>query len=571
MKSVCKLLCALLLPLLLIATLGACDGPEGGDPPSASEPVDQSPRVFIEKGVAYCRLVRPENCSPEVLAAFTALNQAIVEKTGAKPALATDWKKKNESYDSETPEILVGATAYPETAKALSRIGYGDIIVTVVGNKLVIAGWDDAGTEAAVSLFLDNLSSYLKDGCLSLSDGWATTTAVQPNRNLLTVSAEANALKGMTKLFDGSTMLTLSGATAEGFETYITALEKAGFALITRHTMADNLFASLEGRGSTVILAYYAADGIMTVTVGETADTPVPDGKEETSRKVCEPQLTLMGIEIKADDNNGLGAVIRLENGEFIIVDGGYERAEDAALLYRTLKQQAPDPDNIVIAAWIFTHTHGDHMGAFMKFTPSYKSKVTVERFLSAPTPDNYPEESTGYHLQLKRLIGFYPGAVSYHARPGQKYTMAGAEIEILFTSENLYPAKDFKQPNTTSMIFTVTVAGEKLLFTGDASDKSMSFVNKYFGSYIACDILQAAHHGAAHGDPDPDAYNESAISTFYRMANPSVVLWPTSEAHYTDWVVTKRRPGADVLLSGDRQQVLSSTENKIIPLPLTK
>jgi hypothetical protein len=54
-------------------------------------------------------------------------------------------------------------------------------------------------------------------------------------------------------------------------------------------------------------------------------------------------------------------------------------------------------------------------------------------------------------------------------------------------------------------------------------------------------------------------------------MANPSVVLWPTSEAHYTDWVVTKRRPGADVLLSGDRQQVLSSNESKMIPLPLTK
>ena len=120
-------------------------------------------------------------------------------------------------------------------------------------------------------------------------------------------------------------------------------------------------------------------------------------------------------------------------------------------------------------------------------------------------------------------------------------------------------------------MIFTVTVAGEKILFTGDASDKSMGFVNKTFGSYIACDILQAAHHGAAHGDADPSTCNEAVVSTFYRTADPSVVLWPTSEAHYTNWVQAKRRPGVGILLDGDREQVLSSRENKVISLPLTK
>ena len=93
--------------------------------------------------------------------------------------------------------------------------------------------------------------------------------------------------------------------------------------------------------------------------------------------KVCDVTLTQVGLLYDVGSFNGMCYVMRLEDGSFIVTDGGHALQKNADRLYRILRKQAPDPDNIVIAAWIFSHSHGDHSGMFPYFTASYADRVS--------------------------------------------------------------------------------------------------------------------------------------------------------------------------------------------------
>ena len=351
---------------------------------------------------------------------------------------------------------------------------------------------------------------------------------------------------------------------AADLDARVEALLAQGYAVLDDHTVAENRFVTLRGGEGTRFLGYYPA----LATITEQADTAdcflPPEGCGET---VCEPCLAVLGMEVEKNDNNGLGLILRLQDGRFLIVDGGYYRDADATLVLDTLKELAPDPERIVIAAWVITHTHGDHCGAFMRLTECYREQVVLERFLFRPAEHNFPEPQTHWQKVLPEMVSRYAGAETVYLHTGQRFSLGGAAVEILFTPENLPPAGEYIQPNTNSVVFTVTVNGHKLLVTGDASDVSMRFLNRTYGDYLKTDVITATHHGAAHGDPEPAHADEASIEAFYRFCDPKTVIWPTSNLHYTTWVLPKRRIASAYLQEEGREQILSGNQNTYLSL----
>ena len=77
----------------------------------------------------------------------------------------------------------------------------------------------------------------------------------------------------------------------------------------------------------------------------------------------------MIGLEYKKSDggyaSNGLSILMRLADGRFIVVDGGFNRAKDMTMLINRMKEQsagyADKTGGIKVAAWIITHSHGDH------------------------------------------------------------------------------------------------------------------------------------------------------------------------------------------------------------------
>ena len=64
--------------------------------------------------------------------------------------------------------------------------------------------------------------------------------------------------------------------------------------------------------------------------------------------------------------NTGNSFVIQLKNGNFIISDGG--DINDFPYLLDYMESLVPAGKKPVIEAWIVTHCHNDHMGAFEGF-----------------------------------------------------------------------------------------------------------------------------------------------------------------------------------------------------------
>ena len=106
-----------------------------------------------------------------------------------------------------------------------------------------------------------------------------------------------------------------------------------------------------------------------------------------------------------------------------------------------------------------------------------------------------------------------------YQARTGQRYAFGNAIIEILGTFDDLAPFYvRADSSNHTSMIFSVTLAGQKLMSLGDATSYGLILAAKRYGDYLKSDFLQLSHHGYGDGSSD---------HSFYEKVDAPVVLHP--------------------------------------------
>ena len=57
--------------------------------------------------------------------------------------------------------------------------------------------------------------------------------------------------------------------------------------------------------------------------------------------------------------------IITLEDGSFIVIDGGSNGGSNVELLHKKLQELNKREGTPVIAAWYLTHIHQDHCPAF--------------------------------------------------------------------------------------------------------------------------------------------------------------------------------------------------------------
>jgi glyoxylase-like metal-dependent hydrolase (beta-lactamase superfamily II) len=191
---------------------------------------------------------------------------------------------------------------------------------------------------------------------------------------------------------------------------------------------------------------------------------------------------------------------------------------ETVSLIYDNLYELAVDKDNIVIAAWMLTHAHGDHVGGFTMFTNSARRKqVTVQNiFHHFSTNEQYKNcKDAGRAAETRPLLRAYKDANIIKAHAGQVLKVGGAEIEILCTSGELEPYT-LQDHNTTSVVFRVTAKDNSVMVLGDASYVTCSFLVKHYGDYLKSDMVQLSHHGYAGG-----------TIALYDKVRADVVLWP--------------------------------------------
>ena len=150
------------------------------------------------------------------------------------------------------------------------------------------------------------------------------------------------------------------------FDKYLERLCSSGYTMYTSNDMASNRFATLYNQSYTLNVGYYAYSNEIRAIVEPFAPSTLI-GTEEDNKftRVTTPTLTMLGLQYTSSAgekvNNGLSVVIRLSDGRFIVIDGGFNTDAHARDLVMTLRQQCADystSGSPTVAAWIITHYH---------------------------------------------------------------------------------------------------------------------------------------------------------------------------------------------------------------------
>lgn len=332
-------------------------------------------------------------------------------------------------------------------------------------------------------------------------------------------------LSGTNDAAYGQTLYYYTETTAAEYETYCKTLEAAGYGKHLSNSSAGNLYATYV-KGDTVVHAYYTDyEKAVRLVTGSISQTGLTQNDVTTDPKVTDFSVIQMNLTYATAGSGGMGYVITLEDGRFVIVDGGNEVAEDAERLYKLLQKYNKRIDGIKIAGWILTHEHDDHYGLFKSFVTQYGGDVEIQNFyasipsVSYRATSNNPSDFMWTQFDvLSALAGGIPVTVLH---TGQKFMISNAEFEILYTTEDLYP-KQLTAFNDASTVFRVCANGKSVLFLGDAAGDTSNVLCNMYGAYLKSDVVQVAHHG----------WN-GATTEVYQNVDPEIAMWPNSQSEY--------------------------------------
>lgn len=501
-------------------------GSKSAPPDSGTAEPAADTRFPVVKGGKAVPIVYPMDDLDAMGYAKTVANK-IKSLTGVEAEYREDSRRVDEAADTESYEILIGSVDNPVCETLRARIPYGGALIAVEGHKLcVLAMNPDLLGKAALKLLAALTTACDRDTKEILLAGD------------LSVVIEGTDLLSMVPEFEGKTpvgsyectanamQVLFQDVTAAEADAYLSKVLSAGYSLYSgdqttgKTQGARNRFLTFRRDRCILTLLYTPSDRTLRVLI-ETTDFSALGWRAEDQtpvEKVCDVTLTQVGLLYDVGSFNGMCYVMRLEDGSFIVTDGGHALQKNADRLYRILRKQAPNPDHIVIAAWIFSHSHGDHTGMFPYFTASYAGSVTVERFIyNFPTARQITGDNTaGGNSRVTNQVGHYRGAVVTNAHPGQVMLIHGAKIRILYTAD-LFVPQEISYSNTASMCWTVEAGGVKAMMMGDLGAEVASVMEAiYSNDVFAADVLQVAHHGIS-----------SSPSTLYPKVNPAWALIP--------------------------------------------
>lgn len=534
-QIICIILAAMMVVGLIVIILSGCSPQkqtDGGSSVSAVQTGEEDPSaqdfVVLRGGEAVCSVIRPGLTTQSVKDAAVAIRRGIEAVTGVLPVISDDYLEPGKEADSSAIEILVGKTNRPESDAGITYTNYAGFSIFVSGNKLVVLASDDVGYKGAAEWLSNKLYDYYvrESGELVLPADFSVSGSGNSMLSTLPIYNTSGKIESLWDCGDSCLMYIIKETSSAEFEAYAAPLAEAGFVSTAVNQIGDNLYRTYttpDGKYvlNTVFTAYEKKTRLIIEPLSKTA---LPDYETEYTDTAGPVTLTQVGLEYLYDPSKhisnyqiGMLYIFRLRDGRFIVIDGGYNHNKNLSLFVSEMKKLAADPNNITIAAWIFTHSHGDHVGLFRSLANSSERSIfTVERFIfNFMSKEQYAKINEGYPAAVYSGIANFKGAKIIKAHPGQKFSFGGAEIEYYSTIELVAP-QACDTGNTTSAVFSVTAEGQKIMFLGDSSNTMTDVLIKCYGNELKSDIVQVAHHGAPGGTVE-----------LYKRIDARVAFWP--------------------------------------------
>ncbi len=493
------------------------------------------------------------------------------------------WSGENnvcsdKSYETFEKCILIGMTACDLSNSLIKNLDSNVYGFQIKGNTIAVSGSTDAGIEDATILFKNILESCLfvdeagnSAAKLPADISWYATSNASWFTDFPRPTGDGIEYGGSQDVADGSVLYyyTGNGVNAEAYRAYYNILKSAGYTVYTENKIGNNCFATFVNseKQSTLQVTYAAyeyATGqdaksyspCIRIVSANLTSVNLPDlnilDPLQTYTKLTESKITSVNL----DSPYGNSYVITLEDGSFIVYDGGsYEDPDDGDLLYSVLcdlhtsiKGTKPSPSSpIVIAAWMLSHGHGDHFVGFNNMLKAYGKNIYIEQAFFNGTSDEEDFNSHNPNSTVRDGIGAILSRAQGNAKcvkvhTGQVFYVRNVEIEVLYTHEDLYPIRsDFFNDGSTvfrTTIYSTDGRGNRLnegvstMWLGDMYMRGSKCMRMMYGNYLQSDAVQVAHHGF-----------QGCEWPLYQLIAPECVLWPISLTRFIE--VTSNATGA--------------------------
>ena len=309
--------------------------------------------------------------------------------------------------------------------------------------------------------------------------------------------------------------------TKEEFFALENILADAGATPLQKREKGENLFATYRYEGGNVIMSYFNYNHTICIVTDPLEGRKEPTLAAAAYEKLTEPQVTFLDLRcpdaVKA--GNGMGFVYTLSDGSYVIYDGGYHG--DGDTLVEFLEENNVRNEKPRVAAWILTHSHGDHYFAMQHVAANLADRITVEEFVMNVRHTVYEHEQyepyLNEHFEGSALPKFC-GASLVIPHTGQLLCYRDCEIEILSTQEEILPSH-FRWLNETSIISRVFLGGQSIFMPADSELGIEIMIPTMYGDVLKSDMIQQAHHAFSGGS-----------YTLYDLVRPRVAFWTCSE-----------------------------------------
>lgn len=312
---------------------------------------------------------------------------------------------------------------------------------------------------------------------------------------------------------DGETVKYFFDVTLEEASKYTKFLKNEGFEEYSGFGLGENQTATYVRNSEMVHVCWYKNEKRFTVVTSEKGAETLP-----VKMKLKKGRIDTSVTQLKTKEVDGMGYVIQLSDGSFVIYDGGNKNEDGALQLWNLLNELKPEGKTITIRAWIITAPFIDHYGVFSSFSDNYASQVTLETVMKAPVPESLISETDGYmQNDLKKDVAKFKDAKICNLFPGMAFEYCDIAFEIFETYQDAFVLSNTKNlAENISVVSRIQTVSAKMLILGDAGVDQLEHMAFTWGEYIRSDMCQVSNNGKG-----------SCPTFIYRAIKPSVVWYP--------------------------------------------